>query len=67
VRIYATKTKTYRTETSDGAFLERLRKMREENESGYLVEYARHAGEDRSGIVSIRLCAEPDNGGCSDV
>ncbi len=40
VRIYATKTKTYRTVPVTAAFLERLRKMREESESGYIVEYA---------------------------
>ena len=40
VRIYATKTKTFRTVPVTAAFLDRLRIMRETSKSGYLVEYA---------------------------
>ncbi|MEL7639692.1 MAG: site-specific integrase [Solidesulfovibrio sp.] len=40
VRIYATKTKTYRTVPVTAAFLERLKGMREKSKSGYIVEYA---------------------------
>ena len=39
VRIYATKTKTFRTVPVTPAFLERLREVRQKSESGYLVEY----------------------------
>lgn len=40
VRIYATKTKTYRTVPVTPAFLDRLREMRERTKSGFIVEYA---------------------------
>lgn len=39
VRIYATKTKTFRTVPVTAAFLERLREMREKGTSGFIVEY----------------------------
>jgi len=39
VRIYATKTKTFRTVPVTVAFLERLREMRKQSKSGFIVEY----------------------------
>lgn len=39
VRIYATKTKSFRTVPVTAAFLERLRVMRDASESGHIVEY----------------------------
>jgi integrase len=39
VRIFATKTQTYRTVPVTAAFLDRLREMRRFSRSGYIVEY----------------------------
>jgi integrase len=39
VRIYATKTKSFRTVPVTAAFLERLRVMKHVSESGYIIEY----------------------------
>ena len=39
VRIYATKTKTYRTVPVNPEFLERMEHVRDESESGYVIEY----------------------------
>jgi len=39
VRIYATKTKTYRTVPVTATFLDRLRDMREKTKFGFVVEY----------------------------
>ena len=39
VRIYATKTKSFRTVPVTTAFLERLRLMRGSSESGYIIDY----------------------------
>lgn len=39
VRIYATKTKTFRTVPVTPAFLERLRGMRDKSQSSYIIEY----------------------------
>ena len=39
VRIFATKTQTYRTVPVTAAFLDRLREMRRFSSSGYIVEY----------------------------
>jgi len=39
VRIFATKTQTYRTVPVTAAFLERMREMRRFSRSGYIVEY----------------------------
>ena len=39
VRIYATKTKTFRTVPVTAAFLTRLREMRNKSQSGFIVEY----------------------------
>jgi integrase len=39
VRIYATKTKSFRTVPVTAAFLQRLRVMRDASESGYIIEY----------------------------
>jgi len=40
VRIYATKTKTFRTVPVTATFLERLREMRVKSQSGFIVEYS---------------------------
>jgi len=39
VRIYATKTKSFRTVPVTPAFLERLREMRDKSQSSYIIEY----------------------------
>ena len=39
VRIYASKTKTYRTVPVNPEFLERMEHVRDESESGYVIEY----------------------------
>ena len=39
VRIYATKTKTFRTVPVTESFLDRLREMRDKSQSGFIVEY----------------------------
>ena len=39
VRIYATKTKTFRTVPVTPAFLERLREMKDKSQSSYIIEY----------------------------
>ncbi|GAB6037713.1 hypothetical protein JCM15519_22720 [Fundidesulfovibrio butyratiphilus] len=39
VRIYATKTKTFRTVPVTAAFLDRLREMKTQSQSSYLIEY----------------------------
>ncbi len=39
VRIYATKTKTFRTVPVTPAFLERLREMKDKSQFSYIIEY----------------------------
>lgn len=66
VRIYATKTKSFRTVPVTAAFLERLRVMRDASVSGYIIEYKGksvttirngfNAACDRAGItVPVRM------------
>jgi integrase len=66
VRIFATKTQTYRTVPVTAAFLERLRVMRDASESGHIIEYKGkpvttirngfNAACDRAGIkVPVRM------------